>query len=309
MTPPPKLEQGQPDDDYPLNEMGADDFNVGGVRRTLPPLQQLEQLTSYFDAHYPLPDFTPPWKGGAGDPNPADRYVGKLPDRITHASMLMLGSAVDHAMPGVAFAKDIEVEDVPEIGGQIMRPAEPTGAWAISFHSGGWWRGAGEALDFQWRPEVAAAAALSGSTILDLDHPLAPQASLADIDAFVARALDWVRAQGASHVSAWGYSSGGALASLQAARVDALVLTFPDLDSVANLPSEVAAGFSVPTPDQWPTTLVQVAQRDEIAARPQGIDDADNVTVTEFMSTHRISTPEVARERIQEVAEFLRSVA
>lgn len=308
MTPPPKLEPGNPDGDYPLNEMGADNFNVGGVRRTLPPELQLEQLLSYFAAHYPLPDFTPPWKGGAGDPDPADRYVAKLPDRITHAAMLMLGSAVDHSMPGVAYAKDIEVEEVPTPRGVIMRPAETTGKWAVSFHSGGWWRGSGDALEFQWRPEVAAAAALSGTTILDLDHPLAPAADLADIDAFVADALDWVRSQGARHVTAWGYSSGGALAALQSERVDALALTFPDLASVQNLPADISVGMQVPAPADWPTSLVQVALQDEIAARPVGIDGAEHITVTEFLATHRISTPEVARQRTEDVADFLRQV-
>lgn len=306
MTPPPQLEPGHPDDDYPVNDMGSADFNVGGVRRTLPPRQQLEQLLSYFDAHYPLPDFTPPWKDGNNDPGPADRYVGKLPDRITHAAMLMLGSAVDHSMPGVAYAKDIAVDEVPELNGAVMRPAAPNGKWAVSFHSGGWWRGSGEALDYQWRPEVAAAAALSGTTILDLDHPLAPEHTLPEIDDSVAAAVDWVRAQGADHVTAWGYSSGGALAALQAHRVDALALTFPDLASVANLPEDLSAGLRVPDPADWPATLVQIALEDEIAERPAGIDDAGHITVSEFMATHRISTPEVARARVTEVAEFLR---
>ncbi|WP_199222444.1 alpha/beta hydrolase fold domain-containing protein [Corynebacterium yudongzhengii] len=285
--------------------MGADSFHVGGVRRTLPPEKQLEQLLSYMEAHYELPDFAPPWKGGSGDPGPADRYVGKLPDRITHAAMLMLGSAVDHAMPGVAYGRGVDTEEVPELNGLIMRPPNPSGKWVISLHSGGWWRGAGEALEFQWRPEVAAAAALSNTTILDLDHPLAPAASLAEIDATVARALDWARSQGAKHVTAWGYSSGGALAAMQAARADALVLTFPDLASVDNLPADIRGEISVPEPDTWPKTLVQIATQDEIAARPEGIDDH---SVSEYLSTHRISTPEVARERIRDVAEFLREL-
>lgn len=305
MTPPPKLEQGSPDDDYPLNEMGSADFNVGGVRRTLPLLHQLEQLTSYIDATYELPDFTPPWRGGTGDPAPADRYIAHLPDRVTHAAMLMLGSAVDHSMPGVAFSGGVTIEDAVEVGGVVLRPSEPTGRWAVSLHSGGWWRGSGAALDMQWRPEVAAAAELSGTTILDLDYPLAPTANLEEIDAFVAAALEWVRAQNPTSVAAWGYSSGAALAALQASRVDALALTFPDLDSVAELPEDLRGAVVVPGAELWPKTLVQIATQDEIAARPASVGAAE---VKEYVSAHRVSTPEVARQRVQDVAEFLRGV-
>ncbi|WP_246049284.1 alpha/beta hydrolase [Corynebacterium tapiri] len=286
--------------------MTSADFNVGGVKRTLPPEQQLKQLTSYLDATYELPDFTPPWKGGNGDPAPADAYVGRLPDRITHASMLMLGSAVDHTMPGVAFASGIDVEEVPEIQGTIFRPSEPTGRWAVSFHSGGWWRGSGEALEHQWRPEVAAAAQLSGTTIVDLDHPLLPGVTLAELDEFVANAIQWIRSQNPASVTAWGYSSGGALAALQAERVDALALTFPDLKSIEGLPDELRTGVELPT--QYPRTFVQVALQDEIAGRPEQVEKSKNAEVHEYVSTHRVSTPEVARQRIQDLADFLRSV-
>ena len=107
MTPPSQLTPGQPDDDYPLNDQASEDFNVGGVKRLLPPEQQLEQLVSYLDVTYPRPDFRPPWQGGEGDPDPADRYVALLPDRITHAAMMMLGTAVDHTSPGVADRKSV----------------------------------------------------------------------------------------------------------------------------------------------------------------------------------------------------------
>lgn len=303
MTPPPKIQPGDPDGDYPLNEQHSADFNVGGVNRILPPAQQLEQLVSYLDAAYPRPDFTPPWKGGAGDPEPADRYVALLPDRITHAALMMLGTAADHTMPGVAFAGNVESQEAP--GGVVFTPSSPTGRWAVSLHSGGWWRGSGDALDHQWRPEVAAAAELSGTTILDLDHPLAPEHTVAEIRAFVADAVGWVRAQGAESVAAWGYSSGAALAALQSGLVDALILTYPDLESVAGLPEDLRAQSVVPEPADWPArTLVQIATEDEIAARP----GTGGAQVAEYVSQHRISTPEVARQRIRDTAEFLRSV-
>lgn len=308
MTPPKKLEPGNPNDDYPVNDMNSPNFNVGGVRRTLPAEKQLEQLTSYLDATYELPDFTPPWKGGDGDPDPADRYTALLPDRITHAAMLMLGSAVDHAMPGVAYAQGVETQDVPEINARVFKPSEPTGRWAVSLHSGGWWRGSGPSLEHQWRPEVAAAAELSGTTIVDVDYPLAPQAPVPEMVQAIRSAIDWIRSENPTSITAWGYSSGGALAAMMRNDVDALVLTFPDLASVEKLPDDISQNASLGDPQDWGRTLVQIAAQDDIAPRPTGIDDIPSVQVKEYVSTHRVSTPEVARQRVHDVAEFLRSV-
>lgn len=285
-----------------------DEFEVGGVDRELSDEEQLEQLASYFDAHYPLPDFTPPWAGGSGDPDPADRYCAHLPDRTTHTAMLMLGSAVDHAMPGVAFIGDISVDSVPDVGAAIFTPSDPSGRWAVSFHSGGWWRGSGDALEFQWRPEVAAAAELSGTTILDLDYPLAPSHTIAQMSEAVAKAVGYARHHNATSITGWGYSSGAALAALNAKLFDALVLTFPDLASVSRLPEEIRGTAAIAPAATWPTTFVQVATRDEIATRPEGIESAENITVKDYVSRHRISTPKIAREKIRDVAEFLQTI-
>ncbi|WPF68717.1 alpha/beta hydrolase [Corynebacterium sp. 21KM1197] len=282
------------------------DFQVGGIDREFTEEQQLEQLGTYIDAHYPLPSFSPPWAGGAGDPLPADRWTALLPDRLTHAAMLMLGAGRDHSMPGVAFGTEVTAHEVPAVAGRVFVPPRPSGRWAISLHSGGWWRGSGEALEHQWRPEVAAAAALSGTTILDLDYPLAPAHTLGDMHTAVRAAVDYARSQGAQHVTGWGYSSGGALATLTAPLFDALVLTFPDLASVANLPEEVRGGLNLPPVTEWPRTLVQIALHDEIASRPSGLDQAAHVEIQEFTARHRISTPEVARAKIRGVAEFLK---
>jgi len=284
------------------------EFQVGGVDREMPAEEQLEQLYSYIDAHYELPDFTPPWKGGDGDPDPADNYIARLPDRTTHAAMLMLGSGLDHSMPGVVWAEGIEVSEVPEVGGRLFTPSEPTGAWAISFHSGGWWRGAGNALEMSWRPEVAAAAERSGTIILDLDYPLAPQSTVREMNQVVRKAIGYAKHHNASSITAWGYSSGAALAAMNASLVDALVLTFPDLASVAGLPDEISAGQAVPAASTWPRSLVQIALQDEIADRPEGIDGVDGIEVREYVARHRVSTPEVARQKIADVADFLRTV-
>lgn len=274
------------------------EWNIGGTDRQLSPEEQLEQLSSYMEVHYPLPDFRPPWAGG-GSPE-ADRYCALLPDRIVQASMMVLGSAVDHSLPGTAFTEGVSVED-SEVGA-IFVPSEPNGRWAVSLHSGGWWRGDGKALEMQWRPEVAAAAQLSGTTIIDVDYPLAPEHTVAEMVQSVKVAVDYAYSHDAERVTVWGYSSGGALAALVPA--DALLLTFPDFGALAKLPEEIRGEYVLDVeklPGLYSDILVQTATQDEIAERVE----IPGAQTAEYVSMHRISTPAVARQRIKDSAEFL----
>ena len=72
------------------------------------------------------------------------------------------------------------------------------------------------------------------------------------------------------------------------------------------LPDDVRAGV-----DEFPTTLpptfIQVASNDTIAGRYEWA-EALAAKVTEYVSEHRVSTPKVARQRVMDVAEFLKSV-
>ena len=277
------------------------EWNIGGTDRQLTPEQQLDQLSSYLEVHYPLPDFRPPWAGGGSSEE--DRYCALLPDRIVQASMLVLGSAVDHSLPGTAFTDGV-TETESEVGA-IFRPSEADNRrWAVSLHSGGWWRGDGESLQMQWRPEVAAAAQLSGTTIIDVDYPLAPEHTVAEMVQSVQAAVDFARAHGAEHVTVWGYSSGGALAALVPA--DALLLTFPDFGALAKLPEEIRGDYTLDAHTlgaSYSRILVQTALQDEIAEKVE-IPGAEN---GEYVAMHRISTPAVARQRIRDAAEFLKN--
>lgn len=277
------------------------EWNIGGTDRQLTPEQQLDQLSSYLEVHYPLPDFRPPWAGG-GSPE-ADRYCALLPDRIVQASMLVLGSAVDHSLPGTAFTDGV-TETESEVGA-IFAPSEADNRrWAVSLHSGGWWRGDGKALQMQWRPEVAAAAQLSGTTIIDVDYPLAPEHTVAEMVQSVQAAVDYARAHGAEHVTVWGYSSGGALAALVPA--EALLLAFPDFGALDKLPEEIRGDYALDgeaLAAQYSRILVQTARQDEIAEKVE-IPGAEN---GEYVAMHRISTPAVARQRIRDAAEFLKN--
>ncbi|MDY3126683.1 MAG: alpha/beta hydrolase fold domain-containing protein [Corynebacterium sp.] len=292
-------------------------WEIGGHDTPLTPIDQLEQLASHLDAHYPAPDFTPPWAGGTGDATQADNYCAKLPDRVTSASMVLLGAGLDHSMPGVAFTEGITVThpaaDLAEfIASDLCRPD----TWVISLHPGGWWRGSAQALEMQWRPEVAAVANLAGCHALDVDYPLAPEHSVTDMLAAIRRAIAHAQRHGAQHIHLWGYSSGAALATVAAAAatpadaISSLILTHPDFDSLTNLPSELCPD-SIPA-GSWPRTLLQLATHDEVAPSAHARTVAATNTahpstlhVIEYVSHHRICTPEVARQRIRDVAAFI----
>lgn len=192
-----------------INEQGDPNFNVGGIKRDMPPELQLEQLLSYMEATY----------------EPSENYLALLPDRITHAAMLMLGSAVDHTMPGVAYAGDVSIEGSPF--GPIFRPSSPTGMWCISLYDGPM-----NAQEHSWRPDVAAAAELSGTTILDLDDPATAQ-----------DAVEFARAE-ATTVATWAFGAAVPPAA------DATILTFPTESRDAD--------------------FVQVGTRDEVGAKVEG---------------------------------------
>lgn len=162
LEPEAPLPAGEDDAEYPVNEQHLDDFNVGGVERSLPPAEQLAQLVSYMESSYPVPD--------GNDADALDRYLAALPDRLTHAAMLMLGSGLDHSMPGVAYGMNADASELAELGAVVFTPSgsvSPTGRWAVSAHPGFGPR----ALDLYWRPLVAALAQLSGTTIVDVNDP------------------------------------------------------------------------------------------------------------------------------------------
>ncbi|WP_347285199.1 alpha/beta hydrolase [Corynebacterium stationis] len=294
------------------NDADNHPWHIGGYDHVMSQEDQLEQLYSHLEAHFPLPDFTPPWKGGSGDPAAADNYSAKLMDRITQSSMMLLGSAVDHAMPGVAFTDGIDVS-YPGEGLAQFTPAEKTSTtWIVSFHSGGWWRGSGAALEIQWQPEVAAVANLAGVVAVDVDYPLAPQHTVADMVAAGRAAISYARANGAEKIVLWGYSSGAALATLLVGEsIDALVLTYPDFASLDGLPDDVRGEAILPESGTWPKTFIQIALQDEVVdgAHARTVaQGAEDLTIAEYVSRHRISTPEVARKRVQDIAEFISKI-
>lgn len=257
-----------------------DEFQIGGHEREMPESERLEQLASFIDAHYDKPAG---WEAEAdaaqsGTDHPGNQladaraeienYLARLPDRITHAAMIMLGSAVDHSLPVTAYAQGIETRD--DEFGRWYLPENPRGV-AVAV-VGGWWY-AGAAREMSWEPEIAALAGYSQRAIFSVHFPLLPEASAAEASAFVRRAVEAVRASAettaeSNELLAWGKWAGADLLLEHADLVDALVLTFPSADSSA------AAG---------------VGKR----------------VVRQQLTAHRhVATPTTARAAVREIAEL-----
>ena len=213
-----------------------DDFQIGGHERDMPETERLAQLASFIDAHYDKPAG---WEAEAQQVGAAEQrveqfeeqraelenYLARLPDRITHAAMIMLGSAVDHSLPVTSFAGNVETRD--DEFGRWYIPENPHGV-AVAV-VGGWWY-AGAAREMSWEPEIAGLAGASGRQILSVHFPLQPEATVEQARAFVRQALE--SARGDEGIVAWGKWAGADLLLDNAELVDAaLAVTFPSSDS------------------------------------------------------------------------------
>lgn len=233
------LPAGDAGAEYPLNEQHLEDFQVGGVERSLPPTEQLAQLVSYMENSYPVPSST--------DAEAIDRYLAALPDRLTHAAMLMLGSGLDHTMPGVAYGMDAETSELPELGARLFAPAgdtTPTGQWAVAVHPEGF---GPRAVEHYWRPLIAAVAQLTGTTILDLDAPTTEA-----IDA----ALGYIAQQSPT---ATAILTARAVEQHSATLIDATPLTHPTPNHSSAGIAENQAGI-IATPEEFRRITASVAE-------------------------------------------------
>ena len=164
----------------------------------------------------------------------------------------------------------------------------------------------------QWQPEVASVANLAGVMAVDVDYPLAPQHTVADMVRSGRAAIEYARNNGAEKIVLWGYSSGAALAALLIDAADALILTYPDFAALDGLPDDIRGEATLPDSTSWPTAYLQTATHDEVvdASRTRAVAaDAPDITWADYVSRHRISTPEVARQRVQDIADFIKNLA
>lgn len=131
------------------------------------------------------------------------------------------------APPPARCLRDVVVDRAPEgqgaLLGDLWLPAEgaaPSGVGVVYLHGGLW-----QAVDkgFFIAPLMRAMAA-RGHIVLDLAYPLAPAATLADMERAVRAAIVWLRSSGAAHgvrpdrIVLVGHAGGGHLALVTAFR-------------------------------------------------------------------------------------------
>lgn len=252
-----------------------DDFQIGGHERDMPETERLAQLASFIDAHYDKPagweaeaELSVATLSVAAEQSEQqfeeqraelENYLARLPDRITHAAMIMLGSAVDHSLPVTAFAGNVETRD--DEFGRWYIPENPHGV-AVAV-VGGWWY-AGAAREMSWEPEIAGLAGASGRQILSVHFPLQPEATVEQARAFVRQALE--SARGDEGIVAWGKWAGADLLLDNAELVDAaLAVTFPSSNSAPAtdarvLVQDLVAQRHVATPNTSREAIQEIAE-------------------------------------------------
>lgn len=286
-------------------------------RDGISPRSQLTQLLHFFEDSYPEIFRSLTTDEAAESPDGVtaelkdrtERMWARVPDLITHCSLLVLGAGLDHAMPTSAFLKtgpSAEPVTVAGVGGTVLTPSEPTGAVAVSLHGGPGWFGDAEAHDQLWLPLFAALAEKSGVTVVDLVYPLPAYgegASQERTQAAVAAAFREVRGWGRPdhRTGLITFGSGFGLARDVVEDADFLLAMTPRISP--ELTTAPPALSEVPT-------LVSVASEDSRGTPAEQVQDffTSNAPDHEFrayLSEHILGVPDVWRRRISDDAAWL----
>lgn len=307
----------------------------------LSPRAQLDLLLQNFADSYPEIFTSLTTDEGAGSAvspelkDATERMWARVPDLITHCSLLVLGAGLDHAMPTSAFLKTGPVASpvtVAGLTGTVLRPSAPTGAVAVSLHGGPGWFGDAESHEQLWLTLFAALAERSGVTVVDLLYPLpgygagSPDATTAA----VAAAFGEVRESAAEFVGE-ADGSGAAPAASPAAPDRVGLVTFGSGFTLASQIVEDAAFLLAMTPRIPPgfsvdltevPTRVSVASEDSQGTAPQVVLDwfgehtgapgeltapaaGSGFEYAEYLSEHIIGVPDVWRRRVTDDAAWL----
>lgn len=306
----------------------------------LSPRQQLTQLLDYFEDCYPeifRSLTTDEGAGVTGDEltelkDATERMWARVPDLITHCSLLVLGAGLDQSMPGVAFLKigpDASPVTVGGLTGTLLRPSQPTGAVAVSLHGGPGWFGDAESHDQLWLPLFAALAEKSGVTVVDLLYPLpgygegTVEERTRLMEDAVAAAFGEVAESAAELVGEGAGSAAGAGAG--ADRVG--LITFGSgftaarqvlenreeaflLAMTPRIPAGAGSDDGFDPDLHGVPTLVSMASEDSRGTAAEAVREfflprTDDLDYREYLSEHIIGVPDVWRRRVSDDAEWL----
>ena len=286
--------------------------------------QQLEQLNNFFEDNYPeifnslVTDEGVTYKEQSC-PVPAElvddteRMWARVPDLLAHSSLLVLGAGLDHRMPHVAYTAQVRAEPwtaqhgaLPDgVVGTVLTPPNPSGAVAVSLHGGPGWFGDGASHDQFWLPLFAALAERSGVTIVDLTYPLPGYGSWELTQQDVAEAIVQIKSELAPKAFGLVVFGSGLVAAGQ------VVSTAPDLNFLAALSPRIPEGFAVDIAGV--PTAISIARFDSRGTAGGVIkkyfeESGAEVQFYEYDSEHIIAAPAVWRQRIDDLAGWLRQV-
>ncbi|HIW96351.1 MAG TPA: hypothetical protein H9867_07715 [Candidatus Corynebacterium gallistercoris] len=287
-------------------------------------LEQLQQLNNYFEDHYPEIFRSLTVDEGAeyrdkGEQVSADlvdateRMWARVPDLLSHTSLLVLGAGLDHSMPHVAqIGPGTSVQpwtgpELPEgVVGQVIRPSQPTGVLAVSLHGGPGWFGDGVSHDQFWVPLFAAIAEASGTTVVDLTYPLPGYGDWTPTQEAVAQAVEIIRSEESRQFGLITFGSGfiAAAGCLTAERTqpDFVVALSPRITKeLADQERMRVNGLPV---------LLSAAEQDSrgtsLATAQDVLQDLGaDLTVQSWTAEHIIAPPSVWRERVAAAARWI----
>lgn len=301
-------------------------FRIGGHQEKLSEEEELLQLDWYLTQHHPAPAHPRTVKEDGGDDaavraalEDMDAWAARLPDRITHAAMMMLGAARDHSWPGVKLDPGLRIEEHTHDGYSTTEiiPAGITdqSPVIITAHGGAFVRGGGLSRDMGWLPVMAALGEAAQARVIDVDYPLGLGV---DINTQVAAVRDAAVRAAADYPDAprigLGTSAGALLIAAASAAstagdqdgdniFDAIVLSRPTIATDSPLVAGPAAIDPAALVEQFGPDRLLVLSGTHDTTVPH-VAEFEPVTQW-FMAKHLVCTPEVARTRVQAAADFI----
>ncbi len=299
--------------------------------------QRLQQLVDYLEEHVSAYDgehtALPSNADLASQRAECNQKMARLPDSIVHASMLVLGAGVDHQLPYTAYADPQQRIDETTLAGVPATLCYPTPAAQIeetpkavivALHPGDGWNGNGVAWANVFTPECAALAQRAGVAVCDVDYPLLPETSVEESGQHVAKAIEALQQQFGqySHVFLWASTGAAPVAratlvalahqdSNYESALSGLILTNPRFEDTATLQpvaSLEATNTHIPV-------FIQLGSADKVGTAPEDVAEAIAKTLTataedletaEYLGTHVVAAPTVQRQRLSDIARFIR---
>ncbi|AZA14661.1 hypothetical protein ACFPVT_03465 [Corynebacterium choanae] len=290
------------------------EFVVGGHETGLPPAERYSQLRWYFAQHYPLPAPLEERLTAAHPTTAAldatllqetNQWLRLLPDRLTHTAMVMLGAAVDHTMPGVAYLRgaNVTVEQQDEIT-MLTPESAAADTLIVNVYAFDGRCGNGQAGEDRHLPEMAALAVLSGCRVAVVDcSSSAVQALKVQQTQLVQIVKNLRETYQPTRLALIGSDAGALLAACVAPAADVVIFDQPYQGALAD--STVEAALAAASTCEQKTTVVvthptaiSAADQDIVSGLLAAAQPVGGAAVHTFPGDPLIIEPGIARQRL-----------